>query len=267
MLGSIFKGVGALAKSAFSGFSASDALSAGLGFLGGERQNEANIGLSRDQMAFQERMSSTAHQREVKDLIAAGLNPMLSLKNGGASTPAGATAHVENSAQSASNAAMGSAQRRLINAQIANQESQVQLNSATAAERVAETERKTFDLSKDTYLRDKYDSFQVAGETISGDLVLKIEKIAQEKHHTRVLHEMEELARKHGYKSIEAAAHDVAFRRALTHEVLEKHMIPKSKAESDFYKTDFGKSIAPYLSSAKTLADIANPARYGGFRR
>lgn len=94
-------------------------LISGIGsFFGGERRNKAQSEAAREMMAFQERMSSTAHQREVADLRAAGLNPILSAKLGGASSPAGAMPNIVDSIGEGARAGSATyAQTRLLDAQ------------------------------------------------------------------------------------------------------------------------------------------------------
>lgn len=73
-------------------------------YMGGRDTNAAQQDMSSAQMAFQERMSNTAYQRQVEDLNKAGLNPMLAYMKGsaGASTPPGSMAVLSNSAGQAS---------------------------------------------------------------------------------------------------------------------------------------------------------------------
>lgn len=161
----------------------------GAGYLAYRGQRSANVASAREAQAnrdFQERLSRTAHQRQVADMEAAGLNPILSARYGGASTPGGSMAtqmsELGPAVSSALSARQNMAQVSLLKAQKSREKSAELLNDqhryeSSRRENVLRYEEKQKDLETrvvEAYLHGDLDAGRLWSSS-AGDLVRKSE--------------------------------------------------------------------------------------------
>lgn len=116
--GALLGGIGAIAGPILNAF-------------GQENTNDANRDIASANLEFQRDMSNTAYQRAVNDMHRAGLNPMLAYSRGGASTPTGAQAEMQNPRWG--DAATGVQQAQLLREQVENVKADTRKKDAEAA--------------------------------------------------------------------------------------------------------------------------------------
>lgn len=124
-------GAGAIAGAQIGG----ELIGGGITALSQHSANRMNMRLAREQRDWEERMSSSAYQRAVEDMRRAGINPMLAISQGGASTPGGTAATVQ--PVDALGRAVSSAGSKIANSlALEQQQANIDLTRATTKEKL-----------------------------------------------------------------------------------------------------------------------------------
>lgn len=234
-----------------------------LGFEGAGDANAQNKELAQQQMNFQAQMSGTAYQRAVEDMKAAGLNPMLAYSQGGASTPGGASAVMQNKFAGAE-ASAASAVR--LTQEIKNMRADEELKKKQAENVEADTNLK---LQEAPWIAPRHEAdvnvrrqendlrwWQTGAQMQQVNLTAaQVGKIGVEIEKLRTDQQLSEASIKHVLQQARVSYHQVDKLAAEIYHLVQD--MPRAQNEANAQSSFFKQWIAPYLGDAGKILNGA----------
>lgn len=211
------------------------------GYFGQKATNASNAQQAQAQMDFQAEQTGTSYQRGVKDMQAAGLNPMLAYSQGGAASGGGAQATMGNEVQAGMSSAI---QAMMTRQQLASAQAQVENIEADTLKKYQETDNlvteNMYTISRNEHEGSKiHETQQRVAEIALRNQLAALTQTAN----SRLASSSADLRRSEAEREQYLAK-------------ASKYDLSRASAWSDFFKSGAGKSY-PYLS---TTAEIANSA-------
>lgn len=212
---------------------------------------------------WQERMSSTSHQREVRDLIAAGLNPVLSVTGGSgaavtsgamasSSAPSGAMGSVDNSATGAVAGLFGS----LLSSFLSLEGTRVSAQSNQAiADKYTAMSKYTSELQAQTQLTTA--NIQAMAQKYTADAHLEGTKYAadQSAAAAKVSASIHAAAQKYGYDVNSMTQKDIAAFNASVNKDLQEAGFKHDFDIRESFPSNAWQAFGPELASGREALD------------